>query len=1217
MNQDMDLRRYLGALRRGWWLILIIGAVAAFVTLFLTPRAPTTFEASATVVFEQQADTAFRIPSTGEVVANRALTTRTELIKSPQVLRRAAAKVYGQSQGGDSAELASETQQLLQVITARQLRDSDLVVITARAPDPNLAVRRANAVANAYIEQTTEDQTNAISRSLDLVSRQLKALQQVRQEGLDIAPQQLAVLVDDLTALASTLRANRQQLEQLRLKENQSLSDSQIVERLKEQLISALSNVEQAAIQLRAVQTSVEPADKAEIANQIESTLHNTVESLQRGVSQLDKAIQRMESSGATPKPIKATQIEDRVVGAIDSLRLAATYLEELPSDVMENISLMKSIEEKLTTSANFLALISNNLNQITQGTPLSASRSQLDVAKGRLASIREDLRKLIADISGHGDRQLISDRLAVLSIGLGVLNQELASLQSQESDPLTRGLLSMAVGLAQRSATSFSDATGQLQALTATSGSTATLAQPQDIKGQLVKVSTKLGTLHSELGQLEGGNDAGLKRQLIDDCQGLSDSLRLIASQIQSLEPKEADPLTFGTLLLAKSYVEEGAIALRDAKKMLEGLDETPSPAPSPLASLRESLDTIATDLDSLSLGSREAPADERTTELIASLKGVARQVQAQRDSVTDPLAFGFLLVAEEQVQESIVELDSVATQVQKLDASSPSSLEIELAGLRSQALGVASAVQAVIDELQGIQENVAGGQKLDIAALSSTRIQVSSAEAILKTIIGRVEAIRLEQTDVETYAGILTSEDRLEWASSALAKTTNDITSLQTGAVGNQWLDVAVQQTAAAEAGLHEVANQLKLLNVEDSEASIDSGQLLQLGNELRAAAKSLEIVSSQLGRAQGEEADAERFTQILVVQDRVQSSRTSLLSFAQQVEQFGQPAAGEDSLYTQLIQSQRQLQLSRLLSDTAAVRVADPAVAASQVVDTKLRSNTLLGASAGLLLGVLAVLVYDFLDRRLRTLEDVKLYTGLPVLGAVPAAQGKWNPHPQILPDAPPSPFSESVRLVRASVDASREAKSAKALLVTSPQASEGKTTLALNLARSMAIENKVLLVDANLRKPEVGSAFKLDGQDGLGTAIRNRLDPGRFITMVDGVHILVAGEAASNASDLLTPATLKALLTDTRREYDVIIIDGPPVLGFAETLALAKSVDGVLLVARANRTTSDALKQSNDLLEAAGAQIIGVVLNMAASRGSGLVNSRRYGRKPARN
>jgi succinoglycan biosynthesis transport protein ExoP len=1214
MEHELNIRRYLDALRRGWWLILIIGATAAFVTLFLTPRAPTTFEASATVVFEQQTDAALRIPSTGAVVASRSLTTRTELIKSPQVLRRAAAKVYAQAQGGDSAELAIETQQLLQVVTARQLRDSDLVVITAKAPDPNLAVRRANAVADAYIEQTTEDQTNAISRSLDLVSRQLKALQQVQQEGLNIVPQQLAVLEDELTALEATLRSNRQQLEQLRLTENQSLSDTEIIEGLKEQLMSAASNVEQAAAQLRAVQTSVAPSDKDAIAKQIETSLHETAGSLHRGVSQLDKAIQRLDLSAVTPELVTATQIGDNVVAAIDSLGLAGTYLDELPSDAVKAASLTQAIEEKLIDTANSLDLTANNLNQIIQGSPLSASRSQLDVAKGRLASIREDLRKLIADVHAQGDQQLISDRMDVLSIALGVLNQELESLRSLEADPSTRGLLSMAVGLAQRGSRSLDGAIGQLQGLTATLGSSATLAQPQDIKGQMVKVSTKLGALHSKLGQLEDSSDAGLKRQLIDELQGLSDSLRLIASQIQALEAKEADPLAFGSLLLAKSYVEEGATALRETKTILEGLDETPSSASNPLTSVRESLATIASDLDSLSLVSGETPAAERVAELIASLRGVARQLQAQRDGETDPLAFGFLSVAEEQVQESIAELNSVAPQIDQLDASSPSSLEIELAGLRSQALGVASAVQAVIDELHGIQEKVVGGQQLDIAVLSSTRIQASSAEAILQTIIGRAKALRLEQPDVETYASILTSEDRLQGASSALAKTTKDITQLQTGGVGNQWLDVAVQQTAEAEAKLHEVADQLKLLNVGDSEASIDSGQLLQLGNELRAAAKSLEIASSQLGRAQGEETDAERFTQILVAQDRVQTSRTPLLSFAQQLEQFGQPAAGEDSLYTQLIQSQRQLQLSRLLSDTAAVRVADPAVTASQVADTKLRSNTLLGASAGLLLGVLAVLVYDFLDRRLRTLEDVKLYTGLPVLGAVPAAQGKWNPHPQILPDAPPSPFSESVRLVRASVEASREAKSAKVLLVTSPRASEGKTTVALNLARSVAIEKKVLLVDANLRKPEVGPAFKLEGRDGLATAIHNRQDPGRFITMVDGVHILVAGEATSNASDLLTSATLKALLTDARREYDFVIIDGPPVLGFAETLALAKSVDGVLLVARANRTTSEAVKQSSDLLEAAGAQIFGVVLNMATPKELGLLSSRRYGRKP---
>jgi capsular exopolysaccharide synthesis family protein len=266
-------------------------------------------------------------------------------------------------------------------------------------------------------------------------------------------------------------------------------------------------------------------------------------------------------------------------------------------------------------------------------------------------------------------------------------------------------------------------------------------------------------------------------------------------------------------------------------------------------------------------------------------------------------------------------------------------------------------------------------------------------------------------------------------------------------------------------------------------------------------------------------------------------------------------------------------------------------------------------MLGVGAGLMLGLLAVLARAILDRRLRTQDDVRRYTSIPLLGAVPVARGVSLANP--LTDAPYSQFSEGVRLVRTNVDVASETKSMKVLLVTSPQDGEGKTTVALNLARSMAMEKKrVLLIDADLSKPDITSAFGLEGRDGLVTALRDGLDPAQFIVKVDDLYVLPAGEAMANPSDVVTLSALRPFLMRARNEHDVVILDGPPLIGFADTLALAKSADAVLLALSASKTTHETARLSTQILGAAGAYIIGAVLNMADPKEFGPMSREHY-------
>ncbi len=270
----------------------------------------------------------------------------------------------------------------------------------------------------------------------------------------------------------------------------------------------------------------------------------------------------------------------------------------------------------------------------------------------------------------------------------------------------------------------------------------------------------------------------------------------------------------------------------------------------------------------------------------------------------------------------------------------------------------------------------------------------------------------------------------------------------------------------------------------------------------------------------------------------------------------------------------------------------------MAAIQLPDTRLRTNTLIGIVVGLLLGVLAAVGLEYMDRRVRSPADVKQQFGTPALGLIPVARGRWNPHPQVHRNTPPTAFSEAFRMLRSSVAIASEQSPVRVLGIASANEKEGKTTVAVNLARTLAMENrKVLLVDANLRKPDVAAAFNLKGVQGLAKVLSESLPPQPFILEVDGVHILPAGQPPANPADLVSLGAMKRLLEQVKNDYDIVVLDCPALLHTPEAMVLARCADATLLVLRANHTTYQHAQQGMETLEGIGARVLGTILNLA--------------------
>jgi protein-tyrosine kinase len=171
--------------------------------------------------------------------------------------------------------------------------------------------------------------------------------------------------------------------------------------------------------------------------------------------------------------------------------------------------------------------------------------------------------------------------------------------------------------------------------------------------------------------------------------------------------------------------------------------------------------------------------------------------------------------------------------------------------------------------------------------------------------------------------------------------------------------------------------------------------------------------------------------------------------------------------------------------------------------------------------------------------------------------------------------------------------------RSFLVTSASPEEGKTMLSVNLAHVLAqYGHRVLLVDGNLRKPEVAKVLNLPEEEGLATALAQQRNPLDYVVETGAFSVLPGGTPPDNPVELLSSPAMSLALQQAQRRYDLVIVDGPPALGFAEVKALAKGVNGSILVVRSGETRLDAVKETNEQLEAAGIPVVAAVLNFAS-------------------
>lgn len=202
-------------------------------------------------------------------------------------------------------------------------------------------------------------------------------------------------------------------------------------------------------------------------------------------------------------------------------------------------------------------------------------------------------------------------------------------------------------------------------------------------------------------------------------------------------------------------------------------------------------------------------------------------------------------------------------------------------------------------------------------------------------------------------------------------------------------------------------------------------------------------------------------------------------------------------------------------------------------------------------------------------------------------------------------PKSPVSEQYRTIRTNIEFSAVDSDIKSIMVTSAGPGEGKSTTISNLAVVFASqEKKVLLVDADLRKPTVHYTFNVNNITGLTNVLTKRtsLDTAIAETNEPNLFILTSGPIPPNPAELLGSRAMREFLEAAYQEFDVVLFDTPPVLAVADAQILANHCDGSILVARCGETQIEQAKKARDLIQSAKGKLLGVVLNHKKLRSS---------------
>ncbi|WP_031500633.1 GumC family protein [Bryobacter aggregatus] len=474
------------------------------------------------------------------------------------------------------------------------------------------------------------------------------------------------------------------------------------------------------------------------------------------------------------------------------------------------------------------------------------------------------------------------------------------------------------------------------------------------------------------------------------------------------------------------------------------------------------------------------------------------------------------------------------------------------------------------------------------------------------------------------ERDLNVISPEEKTNIISARLLQLNQEYTSAQADRVKKEsaWRSIEGGSVAAAQVStqgetMRKLDERLSEARQKLSEVQVHFGanhpenrkataQVLELEKQLVALKTNIQQ------RVNVEFLEASSRENMLELQVRAAKRELDLLnSRSFEYQNLRREADADKKLYEELVRKIREAGINASFQNSA-IRIADLARTPLEPVSPNLILNTGLAFLLSLLLAVGGVLLMDALDNTIRDPEQIKLGLGSELLGTLPEVK-TWRHRIGLANNmdaggalvraakdgySAMSGYEESIRTLRNAILLTNFDRNLRSLLVTSAQPGEGKSTVAAHLALTHAMQGaKTLLIDGDMRRPSVHRRFAIENNLGLCGYLQGKGSLEELIQKSEAsenLHILTAGSPNRRPDDWLR-GRMDSIVENLLADYQLVILDAPPLLGFAEPLEMATSVDGVIVVTRAGSTSRKQVGSVLEMLTRLRANVLGVVLN----------------------
>ncbi len=296
-----------------------------------------------------------------------------------------------------------------------------------------------------------------------------------------------------------------------------------------------------------------------------------------------------------------------------------------------------------------------------------------------------------------------------------------------------------------------------------------------------------------------------------------------------------------------------------------------------------------------------------------------------------------------------------------------------------------------------------------------------------------------------------------------------------------------------------------------------------------------------------------------------------------------------------YENLLNTQTELEILQN-QQTANARIIEPAIAPEKGSSGRLALMAL-GILSGLLLSNLTAIILDQQDRSLKNIPEIKKKLPYKVLGIIPANKFSRREDGIMVQQEPDSYTSEIYRMIQANLKFMTSQRPPKVILVTSSIPGEGKSTVTANLAAAIAqLGRRVLLIDGDLRKASQHQLWGVNNHRGVKELLTDNIALSQVAQQpMEKMHLLTSGKIISNPLSLLDSVEMSELVAKARREYDLILVDAPPLPVSADVLTLSKLVDGIMFVTRPGIVEHESAELAQETLISTGQKVLGMVIN----------------------